>query len=85
MASSKINETGEIREWESPPITVWLPKGAYKLVGGVTSNANIVILLDGIPYNQTEDKWGSVHNIKNPMLLCSRSSLGAYVPGENYF
>jgi hypothetical protein len=48
VALDKTNETGEIREWESPPITVWLPKGAYRLVGGVTSNANIVVLSNGI-------------------------------------
>lgn len=43
LMQQNINDTGEICEWESPLTTVWMPKGAYRLVGGVSSNANIVI------------------------------------------
>ena len=35
--------------------------GLSLLVSSASDNSLI-----GIPYNQTESKWGSVHNIKNP-------------------
>ena len=42
--TDNINENGGSHRVESPLLTVLLPKGAYRLVGGVTSKAAIVIL-----------------------------------------